>query len=272
MAAYSVLMSVYCKEKPEYFRTAIQSMIDQTVKADDFVIVCDGPLTDELEKVLLWAREMLNERLKVVRISENGGLGRALNEGLKYVKNELVARMDSDDVSLPARCEMQLNAFSRNPEVSIVSGTVEEFCGDIDCVTARRVLPGNPDEIFEFAKYRNPFNHPCVMFKKSAVVRAGGYLDLRYLEDYFLWVRMLLNNEKGLNLQEPLLRMRAGFDMYRRRGGGKYVLSQIRLFSFMRKKGMITRMQFMKNIGMRTVSALMPARLRRLLFMKLLRK
>ncbi len=272
MTAYSVLMSVYHKENPAYFRAAIQSIIDQTVKADEFVIVCDGGLTEELEEVLTWAKETLKDRISVVRIPVNGGLGKALNEGLKHVKNELVARMDTDDVSLPNRCEMQLRAFSEHPEICVMSGIVEEFSEDVSKVNARRVLPGEHEEILEFAKKRNPFNHPCVMFKKSAVERAGGYMDMPYLEDYFLWVRMLLNGEKGMNLQIPLLRMRAGLDMYKRRGGGKYIFSQIRLFSYMRKEGMITGLQFVKSIAARTVSSLIPAKIRHFLFMKLLRK
>lgn len=272
MAAYSVLMSVYHKEKPEHFRMAIQSMIDQTAQADDYVIVCDGPLTDELNKVLVWAEETLKNRLTIVRLPVNVGLGKALNEGLKHVRNELVARMDADDVSMPDRCETQLNAFSRYPEISVLSGTIEEFETDVQNVTARRVLPEKHEEILEFSKKRNPFNHPCVMFKKSAVERSGGYMDMRYLEDYYLWVRMLLNGEKGMNLNKPLLRMRAGFDMYKRRGGIKYVFSQMRLFSFMRKKGMITRLQFLKNVSTRMIASLVPSRVRHFMFLKLLRK
>ena len=272
MTEYSILMSVYYKEKPEYFRAAIQSMIDQTKKSNDFVIVCDGPLTDELEKVLLWAKDTLREGLQIVRLSQNCGLGSALNAGLERVKNELVARMDSDDVSLENRCEMQLNAFEEHPEISVMSGTVEEFTDNVENITARRVLPEKHAEILAFSKMRNPFNHPCVMFKKSAVERAGGYQDMHFLEDYYLWVRMLLNGEKGMNLKIPLLRMRAGFDMYRRRGGVKYAVMQIRLFSFMRKNGMISRMQFLKNACVRICSALIPARVRQYLFIKLLRK
>ena len=272
MTAYSVLMSVYHKEKPEYFRTAVQSMMDQTVKADEFVIVCDGPLTEELEKTLSWAQDALKERLKIVRMPVNGGLGKALNEGLRHVKNDLVARMDTDDVSLTNRCEMQLEAFCLHPEISVLSGVIEEFSEDVSIVTARRVLPETHEAICEFAKKRNPFNHPCVMFKKSAVERAGGYQDMLLLEDYYLWVRMLLNGEKGMNLQTPLLRMRAGYSMYKRRGGMKYIMSQIRLFSFMREKGMISHFEFIKSVLLRTMSSLVPSKIRHFLFVSFLRK
>lgn len=272
MTGYSVLMSVYAREKPEYFRAAIQSMIDQTLKADDFVIVCDGPLTDALESVIEWAQNALKEKLNIIRLPVNGGLGKALNEGLRHVKNEFIARMDTDDVSLPDRCERQMEAFLKHPEVSVIGGIVEEFSDDINVVTARRVPPCQHEEILKFAKKRNPFNHPCVMFKKSAVERAGGYQDIYLLEDYYLWIRMLLNGERGMNLQIPLLRMRAGYNMYKRRGGGKYILSQVKLFSYMQKKGMITRGQFMKSVITRSLSSVAPGCVRQFLFMKLMRK
>lgn len=272
MTGYSVLMSVYLKEKPDYFRAAIQSMIDQTIKSDDFVIVCDGPLTDELENVLAWAKEALKEALNVIRLPVNGGLGNALNEGLKHVRNELVARMDTDDISLPDRCEKQLEAFSNDPGISVIGGIVEEFSDDANVVTARRIPPFAHEDILKFAKRRNPFNHPCVMFKKSAVERAGGYQDMYLLEDYYLWLRMLDNGEKGMNLPIPLLRMRAGDGMYKRRGGGKYILSQMKLFSFMKEKGMITGWQFMKSVVIRTLSSIAPGCVRKFLFIKLMRK
>jgi len=265
MEAYSVLMSVYSKEKPEYFRVAIQSMIGQTAQADEFVIVCDGPLTEELDEVLSWAEEKQKEKIKIVRLPQNGGLGKALNMGLMACKNELVARMDTDDISLSDRCEKQLKAFSDHPEVSVISGVAEEFYEDANEITARRVLPLDHEAIYEFAKKRNPFNHPCVMFKKSAVQKAGGYQEMYRLEDYFLWVRMLLNGEKGLNLNDTLLKMRTG-------AGLKYISAQIELFSYMMENGMITRMRFLKNVILRTFSGLLPGSIRLLLFRKLLRK
>ena len=272
MAEYSVLMSVYYKEKPAYFRSAIQSMLDQTVKTNDFVLVCDGPLTDKLEEVISWAQAMLGDMLTIVRIPQNSGLGNALNKGLTRCRNELVARMDTDDVSLPDRCERQLEAFEAHSDISIVSGIVEEFFDDVNTVTARRVLPEKDDEIRKFAKTRNPFNHPCVMFKKSAVENAGGYQDMHLLEDYYLWVRMLLNGEKGMNLSCPLIRMRAGLDMYRRRGGIKYIASQKKLFSYMREKKMISSCEYLKNIAMRFCSGIVPGKIRYLLYLVLLRK
>ena len=169
MQNYSVLMSVYHKEKPEYLRQAIESIQSQTVPASDFVLVCDGPLNPELDAVIAVKQQEMGMTLNVVRLEKNGGLGNALNEGIKHCKNELIARMDSDDIAYPDRCEKQLAVFSAHTEVSICSGIVEEFTTSPEIIDARRVPPETNAEIVEFAKKRNPFNHPCVMYKKSAV-------------------------------------------------------------------------------------------------------
>ena len=153
---YSVLMSVYHKENPEYLRAAMNSIWEQTVKTDDFVLVCDGPLTPELDAVIAEMQEEHPE-LTVVRLAKNGGRGNALNEGMKHCKNDLVARMDSDDISRPDRCERQLAVFRDYPEVSIVSGVVEEFTQSTEKIDSRRVLPETHKEILDFARKRNPF-------------------------------------------------------------------------------------------------------------------
>lgn len=268
---YSVLMSVYVKEKADHLRMAIDSIWNQTVKSNDFVLVCDGPLTDELNAVIEKMQHEHSE-LHVVRLEKNGGLGNALNTGIKECKNELVARMDSDDISRPERCEKQLAVFSTYLEVSIVSGIVEEFSTSTEVIEARRVLPEKQEEILTFAKKRNPFNHPCVMYKKSAVEEAGGYQDFYLLEDYFLWIRMLQKGIVGYNLQEPLLWMRAGSDMYKRRAGWKYAKSQKALFKYMKDSGFISTGQYVTSILTRSASSLMPNGLRERVYKKILRK
>lgn len=172
-SVYSVLMSVYKKENPDFLKQSIESIQNQTVPTDDFVLVCDGPLTPELDAVLVVKQQELGEVLNVVRLEKNGGLGNALNEGMRHCKNELIARMDSDDIAYPDRCEKQLAIFNTHPEVSVCSGIVEEFSESPDVVDARRVPPETNVEILKFAKMRNPFNHPCVMYKKSALWRWG---------------------------------------------------------------------------------------------------
>ena len=180
--------------------------------------------------------------------------------------------MDSDDIAYPDRCEKQLAVFSAHTEVSICSGIVEEFTTDPNTVDTKRVPPETNAEIVEFAKKRNPFNHPCVMYKKSAVEAAGSYQDFYLLEDYYLWLRMLMAGYQGYNIQEPLLHMRAGSDMYKRRAGWKYVKTQAKLFGYMRDKGFIGNGQYMKSCVIRSGSALAPNWLRKFMFEKVLRK
>ena len=269
---YSVLMSVYHKEKPEYLKQAIESIQAQTYPTDDFVLVCDGPLNSELDAVITTKQQEMNGVLKVYRLDKNEGLGNALNAGINHCKNELVARMDSDDVAYPDRCEKQIDVFNTHPEVSICSGIVEEFTTDPEVVDARRALPETNAKIMEIAKKRNPFNHPCVMYKKSAVEAAGSYKDFYLLEDYYLWLRMLMAGYQGYNIQEPLLHMRAGSDMYMRRAGWKYAKTQAKLFKFMKDSGFIGNGQYIKSCVIRSGSALAPNWLRKFMFEKVLRK
>lgn len=269
---YSVLMSVYYKEKPEYLKQAIESIQNQTISTDDFVLVCDGQLSSELNQVIKEKQLEMGNNLNVVRLEKNGGLGNALNEGIKQCKNELVARMDSDDIAYQTRCEKQLGVFNSHPEVSICSGIVEEFTITPDAVDARRVPPEHNEEIIEFAKKRNPFNHPCVMYKKSAVEAVGSYQDFYLLEDYYLWLRMLMAGYQGYNIQEPLLHMRAGSELYKRRAGWKYAKTQTRLFRFMKDKGFISEKRYVKSCVIRSGSALAPNWLRKMMFERVLRK
>ena len=268
---YSVLMSVYYKENPEFFRQAMESIYVQTVKTNDFVLICDGPLNEQLDKVIEEMQEKFGEVLHVHRLAKNGGLGNALNTGINDCQNELVARMDSDDIAFRNRCEKQLQVFKNHPEISICSGVVEEFTTNPEKIDTRRVPPEKNNQILKFAKSRNPFNHPCVMYKKSDVIAVGSYQDFYLLEDYYLWLRMLMAGYQGYNLQEPLLHMRAGSDMYKRRSGYKYMKSQIALLQFMKGKSFINYSQFIKSCTLRSCSSLAPNWLRQFVFKRLLR-
>lgn len=270
--SYSVLMSVYVKEKAEYLKQAMDSIWSQTIPTDDFVLVCDGPLNAELDAVIEEMNTAHPKTLHVIKLKKNVGLGDALNIGIKECKHELVARMDSDDISRKDRCEKELTVFRNHPEVSICSGIVEEFTTSIDAIEARRVPPENQEEILLFVKKRNPFNHPCVMYKKSAVNAAGGYQDFYLLEDYYLWIRMLQKGSVGYNLQEPLLWMRAGSDMYKRRAGWKYAKSQKALFKYMKEIEVIENRQYIKSVAIRTISSIIPNWLREFMFKAVMRK
>lgn len=270
-AEYSVLMSVYYKEKPEFLRQSMISIYEQTVPTNDFVLVCDGKLNDELDGVIDEMQTKFGDILNVIRLPQNVGLGKALNEGIKHCKNDLVARMDSDDISYPNRCEKELEMFQKN-SIDIVSGVVEEFTVSPTDTYSKRILPEKNNEIVNFAKKRNPFNHPCVMYRRQAVQNAGGYQDFYLLEDYYLWIRMLINGSVGYNIQEPILWMRTGNGMYKRRSGLKYAKSQAELFKFMQEKGFINNWQYVKSVAVRFASSIAPNFLRKFMYETILRK
>ena len=258
---YSVLMAVYEKDNPVYFRQSIQSMLDQTLPPSDFVIVCDGPLTPELDKVLEWAGGKLGKKLQCIRLKENRGLGNALRTGVPRCRCAVIARMDSDDVSRRDRCERQFQILNQG-DYGIVSGTLQEFIknpGDLD---RTRVLPRTPEEIREYAKKRNPFNHPCVMYRKADVLKAGNYQDFPGFEDYCLWIRMLCCGVQGYNIQEPVLDMRSGNGMYQRRGGLSYLVWILRFQKFLLDRNFITKGRYIRNCVIRTAVSLIPGGLR----------
>ena len=270
MAAYSVLMSVYKKEKPEYLKTAIESMLNQSVATNDFVLVCDGPLTDSLDEVISNFEKTNPGLFNVVRLPENVGLAMALNEGIKHCKNDIVARMDSDDFSKPDRIEKQLKAMEENG-ADIVGSNIMEFQGEITRLTGERDLPEFHEQIREFAKSRSPFNHPSVVYKKSKVELLGGYKKFDYFEDYYLWITLLQNGCKGYNVQEPLLLMRAGDDLYLRRGGKEYAKCIIAFKKHMLSVGYISRFSFFAQTSARVAVALAPNKFREKIYKRHLR-
>ena len=265
-------MSVYHKEKADYLQTAMNSIWDQTIPTNDFVLVCDGPLNESLDHVIQNMESLHPNILHVIRLKINGGLGNALNIGLKECKNELVARMDSDDISRPDRCEKQLELFNKNPDFDICSGAIEEFSDLPNHIDSLRVPPETQEMIISFTRKRSPFNHPCVMYRKSAVEAAGGYQDFYLLEDYFLWIRMLGNGCIGYNFQQPLLWMRAGPEMYNRRSGWRFVKSQIALCRYMKDIQFVSTTEYYMNIIMRVISSMMPNIIRKFAYQLFLRK
>lgn len=265
---YSVLMSLYVKEKPEYLRLAIDSMLNQTVIPDEIVIVEDGPLNHELYSVL----DEYEGKIKRVRNEKNMGLGLALNVGLKKCRNELVARMDTDDISKPTRCEKQLKRFEQRPELAIVGAWVDEFAGVIDQVISTRVVPTDSDAIYNFAKKRSAFNHPVVMYRRSAVLKQGGYADLRRNQDVDLFGRMLFAGEKAENIDEALLWFRSNDDLAKRRKSWENTWSYIDTIRRFWKMGYSSFFDYAMIAIAQTGMYLMPVKLQHWIYKKFLRK
>lgn len=269
---YSVLMSVYYKDNPTWLQEAIESMLNQTIKTDDFIIVEDGKLTDELEDVVNFYEEKYNDIVTVLRLKENRGLGPALALGIQKCKNELIARMDSDDISVPDRCEKQLNKYREKPELDIVGSSIAEFIDNTNNVQAYRILPETDEEIKKFARRRNPFGHPSVMLKKSKILEAGNYRSYYLVEDYDMWVRMIQHGAKSYNFQEILVFMRISDDFYKRRGGLKYLKSILKFKKEQLHNGFYSKKDFIVSSCAHIIMCLMPNKIRDLLYRKVLRK
>ena len=266
---FSVLMSVYIKEKPEYLRQCLDSMLAQTVSPNQIVLVEDGELTEELYKVI---DEYKTDIFKIVKLKENIGLGNALKEGLDACDYPLIARMDTDDIAFPQRFEKQLEEFKKDPELDICGSHALEFDGEITNITSKKNVPLTNEEIYNYAKKRNPFNHPTVMYKKKAVIDAGNYQDALSFEDYYLWARMLVNGAKGKNIDDYLLYFRTGGDMFKRRGGYEYLKNALAIKWKIHKLGLSSFLDCMISSAVHIAVSLMPNKLRGFVYRKFLRK
>lgn len=273
MEKYSVLMSLYVKEDADNFRLAINSMIDQTVPPEEIVLVEDGPLTDALYTVINEIKDMHPGLITSVVHEKNQGLGLALQHGLEVARNEIIARMDTDDIAVLDRCEKQLNYMNANPNVTIVGGQIEEFIGDVSNAVGKREVPTVDREIKKFSKKRCPFNHMTVMFRKSDILEVGNYQEWFWNEDYYLWIRLVLADKIFANLPETLVMVRTGADMYQRRGGKKYFVSEKAIQKLMLENRIIGYPRYLLNVIERLVlQVLMPNWLRGIVFRTFARK
>lgn len=246
---FSVLMSVYCKENPDFFDTALKSnLCDQTLKPDEFVLICDGPLTEELDLVIEKYINLYPDTFKVYRLDENVGLGNALNFGLSKCSYELVARADSDDICIPERFEKQIEFLKNNSDVDILGSFIDEFDTDFNNPTNKKQMPVSHDELVQMAKSRNPINHMTVVFKKSVVLDAGSYQDMPYSEDYYLWVRAIVGGAKLANICEYLVHARVGNGMLGRRGKKAIITGRYKIGKYLLENKLINRSTWIKNV------------------------
>jgi len=263
---FSVLLSIYHKEKPDYFDRCMRSIWEeQSVQPDEIVLVQDGPLTESLYHVIEKWKKVLHRSLVVIKLKENAGLGKALNIGLKQCRYDLVARMDTDDISLPDRFETQLKMFETN-NIDICSAWVGEFHDNESEIVSYRKVPQNHNEIIHFAKKRNPINHPAVMYKKSKVLEAGGYKTMTGFEDYYLWARMILSGARFYNIQKPLVNMQTGESQLQRRRGISYAKDEIRFQRRLVMLKFITYREFLSNISLRFIARTVPSSITKFIY------
>lgn len=285
---FSVLMSVYKKEKPEYLREALESVINQTLPPDEIVLVEDGPLTAELDKVVDDIEALLRQKtemtqhgqsykerlpqLKVVKLEQNQQLGRALAEGLKHCTNELVARMDTDDIAVSDRFEVQYRYMAEHPEIAVSGGLMEEFDPADESYRKVKNMPTSKENIKSYSRYRNPVNHMTVMFRKAKVEAAEGYRHFPFLEDYDLWTRMQAKGCEFANIDKVFVRARTERDIYKRRGGRKYCRQYLELRKQQRQLGLLNIKEYAVAIILTIGMTLQPSWLRKLVYQRALRK
>lgn len=268
---FSVLMSLYIKEKPEYFKECMESIIHQTVIPTEIVIVKDGPLTEGLESVLNEYVEKEPNLYKIVSLKKNVGLGLALAEGVKNCTYELIARMDTDDIARKDRFEIQLQKFVDNPKLDICGSHIIEFEGNVNNILSERKVPLQHKKIVKYQRQRSAFNHMTVMYKKSMVLNAGNYEHCPLMEDDMMWVRMILAGAKCANIDDNLVYARTGSAMIERRGGMAYLKKYKHGRKKILKTGYISQWDYLKTVGIQTVVALIPTNIRLFIFLKLLR-
>ena len=268
---YSVLMSVYGKDKPQYLEDSIASMVSQSIPFEDMVIVCDGPLTDGLDEVLeSWGRELGNS-LTLVRLPKNVGLGAALAEGLSRCRCDIIVRMDSDDISRPDRCRTLLKKMKADG-LDLVGGAIEEFNHEPGDMGAVRAVPLEENDIRKRLKQRNPFNHVTVAFDRKIVQAAGGYQPFPWMEDYWLWARMIARGCRCANVPDVVVDVRTGDGMYARRSNMAYLKSQARFFSELRSLGIVGSFDQVKAVAVRALATLLPTQIVKALYNGLLRR
>lgn len=274
MDKFSVVTSVYRNDKPEFVRVALDSMlVEQTLKPSEIVLVRDGSVPVDLERLLFEYEAKYSGVMHIIRLDKNGGLGNALKLGVENATYSLVTRMDSDDICLPKRFEKQVAYMAEHQECDIVGGQMTEFIGEPTNVVGKRVVPESNEAIYEYMKSRCALNHVTVMFRKDTILKVGNYQDWFWNEDYYLWVRMMMNKCVFANLSDVLVNVRSGEDQYARRGGMKYFKSEEGIQRLMLDNKLINRCEYSVNVAKRLiVQLLLPNWLRGWVFRTFARK
>ena len=218
----SVLISVYQSERPEYLNRALQSVWDdQTLKPDEIVLIEDGPLTQNLLNVLDNWKKLLGDKLQLIINEQNLGVTKSLNRGLKVCRGIYIARMDSDDISMPHRFEAQCNYLDTHPHISVVGGSLQEFNADCDNLGIRHYPPSNI-EARKYIRKASPLAHPTVMMRREMFDNGLIYDErFRTSQDIALWFDVLASGRKIANLSEVTIKFRRDGDVFKRRSRDK---------------------------------------------------
>lgn len=260
---FSVLLPVYDGDQVDFFVRAFESVTsEQELPPSEIVIVRDGPVRPELQMAINKVVMGSATPVQLVELPVNGGLANALNIGLEKSKYEIVARADADDISLPNRFKLQIPLV--NSGVELVGSAIIEFNSDEHETGITRAHPVSHEDIGKAARFYSPFNHPTVVFRKSAVERVGGYQHLDLMEDYLLFARMVNAGISTANLADGLVLYRVGAGAYKRRGGMRLLKSELKLQKTLHQEGFTSTLQFARNIVVRGIYRLVPQSIRRI--------
>ena len=268
---FSVLMSVYVKENPVFLEEAVESIIHQTLKPSEVVIVEDGPLTPELYQVLEELEAQSSIPIKRCLLEQNRGLGLALKYGVTQCQYDVIARMDTDDIAVEDRFEQQFKLMETE-NLDLLGGHIAEFIDQPDEIVSYRRVPIKHEDIIVYQRMRSAFNHMTVMFKKEMVLKAGNYEDGLYMEDDLLWLNMISAGARTGNVDQILCKVRVGAGMFERRGGLRYLKLYRQARKRMYERGQISYGEYLKSVLIQVVVALCPGFVRQFIFLKLLRK
>lgn len=268
---FSVIMSVYKNDNPEQLDVALDSIINQTLPPSEIVVVVDGPVPETLSRGLEDKKSVFPQ-LRTLYQDKNVGLGGALRIAVENAQYNYLARMDSDDISLPNRFELQMNEFKKDDTLSLVGGMITEFAETPENIISKRILPCSDAEIKQFMKSRCGVNHVTIIVKKEDLLKAGSYQAGFIQEDYFLWARMILAGCTFKNIPEVVVNVRSGYDQFARRGGLKYYKDVLKFNRWMYEKKLISLPRMVYNDCVRgLVQFLLPNSIRTFIYKKALR-
>ena len=265
---FSVVITVYKNDNAEHFQEAINSIIQQSEVPSEIVIVVDGPIGDEITAVLELFH--INPKVRILKLADNSGTGHARHIAIQACKNNLIAIMDADDISVPERFALQLTEFERDT-VDIVGGQIEEFTYSPGDLNRFRKVPLSDIDIKKKTRWKQGMNHVSIMFKRDAYLRAGGYHSLTKIEDWDLFHRMIVTGSNFKNISKTLVHVRSNDKQFQRRQGFAYLKMELQLFREMRESGYINNLQFVINSSIRCFSRLLPAKYLVLLYKLFLR-
>ena len=270
---FSVLMPIYIHEKDDELRAAIDSVINQTLMPDEILIIADKEIPQNTRNILEEYKSKYPEIFNPVILDEPANLGKALQIGVNKAKYSIIARMDADDIARNDRFEKQIAYLQQHPELDLVGSWITEFEREPENIYAKRELPTEPNEIYNFCKFRSPLNHMTVMYKKESVLKAGNYTARKRMEDYELWAVMLYQGCKFANIPEYLVNARAGRDLIKRRSGlDEFFQYEFTLFKEFYDWGFINFQEFFKAVSTKFLLRAIPGWLRAFVYNNFLHK